>query len=179
MRFVSYDTSIRIILFQGKNYNNRMIEIDVCNINSQQYIYNLVHMLKLKDDVNGALYRMKRQRLSYTYKFYVDPTMLNRRIIQPKYSSIMTYNQDSRTGRASSDDNDGDTYNEASIGLISEQPRKSSHKELCSKTLLIILLIISNAVWIVVISRTWYGTRDLLETCGNNKYPADFGMCLT
>ncbi|KAK6707500.1 hypothetical protein SNK04_008483 [Fusarium graminearum] len=86
----------------------------------------------------------------------------------------MTYNQDSRTGRASSDDNDGDTYNEASIGLISEQPRKSSHKELCSKRLLIILLIISNAVWIVVISRTWYGTRDLLETCGNNKYPADF-----
>ncbi|KAL6924720.1 hypothetical protein FSHL1_001970 [Fusarium sambucinum] len=86
----------------------------------------------------------------------------------------MAYNQDSRIGRTSSDDNDGDNYNEANIGLISELPRKSSRKELCSKTLLIMLVIISNVVWITVISGTWYGARDMLERCGINKYPADF-----
>jgi hypothetical protein len=87
----------------------------------------------------------------------------------------MAYNQDSRAPQAS-DDDDGDNYNEASIGLISEQPRKGKDKELCSKTLLIMLVIISNVVWIAAILGTWYGTRDLLERCGSNKYPADFGM---
>ncbi|GKT97831.1 hypothetical protein FLAG1_00169 [Fusarium langsethiae] len=36
------------------------------------------------------------------------------------------------------------------------------------------LVVISNVVWIAVISWTWYKTRDLLESCGSNNYPADF-----
>lgn len=83
----------------------------------------------------------------------------------------MTYNQDPKEGRSSDDEYN----NEASIGLISEQPRKSNRKETCTKTFLVMLLIASNVVWIAAVSGTWYGTKDLLERCGSNRYPADFG----
>ena len=86
----------------------------------------------------------------------------------------MTYNQDPKEGRSSDDEYN----NEASIGLISEQPRKSKRKETCTKTFLVMLLIASNVVWIAAVSGTWYGTKDLLERCGSNRYPADFGTLM-
>ncbi|CAG7554469.1 unnamed protein product [Fusarium equiseti] len=82
----------------------------------------------------------------------------------------MAYNQDPKEGRSSDDEYN----NEASIGLISEQPRKSKRNETCTKTFLVMLLIASNIVWIAAVSGTWYGTKDLLERCGSNRYPADF-----
>lgn len=84
----------------------------------------------------------------------------------------MAYHQDSRAGRASDDD-------DANIGLISEQPQRTKRKEVCSKTLLVMLVILSNVFWIAAILRTWYGTKDLPERCGSNRYPADFGMYTT
>lgn len=86
----------------------------------------------------------------------------------------MTYNQDPKEGRSSDDEYN----NEASIGLISEQPRKSKRKETCTKTFLVMFLIASNVVWIAAVSGTWYGTKDLLERCGSNRYPADFGTLM-
>lgn len=83
----------------------------------------------------------------------------------------MTYNQDPKEGRSSDDEYN----NEANIGLISEQPRKSKRKETWTKTFLAMLLIASNVVWVAAVSGTWYGTKDLLERCGSNRYPADFG----
>ena len=83
----------------------------------------------------------------------------------------MTYNQDPKEGRSSDDEYN----NEASIGLISEQPRTTKRKETCTKTFLVMLLIASNVVWIAAVSGTWYGTKDLLERCRSNRYPADFG----
>ena len=83
----------------------------------------------------------------------------------------MAYNQDPKEDRSSDDEYN----NEASLGLISEQPRKSKRKETCTKTFLLMLLIASNVVWIAAVSGTWYGTKDVLRRCGSNRYPADFG----